>query len=164
LLRQYRETIEQDATIRIGSDSLEIDTARYHLAPGVRAIGVRMHIGYSPGCAEGGESDYLTLFVENGSRIEAVLRQLPMSMWRITSGYHNCGYADENTQYTEDNLQTTLELAPTSTEGWKDLNWFARITSTDEQGNETISNKKLLATLRAHNRQYEVPPTHAVLR
>ncbi len=115
----YRDTIEEDASTRISDYSLQIDTGPYNLAPGVRALGVLMNIGYSPRCAEGGESGYLTLFIEDGDKLRPVLKNLPTSLWSITSGSNNCGYGDAD--YTMDNVTLTLEVSATSTEGWHDL-------------------------------------------
>ena len=119
LLNLYRDVVGEDATIRIGAHALQIDTARYDLATNVRAFGVRMNIGYSPRCAEGGWSDFLTLFVEKGKQLKPVLKDLPMSMWRITEGSNGCGYGNE--AFTMDNVGLTLSVAPTSSAGWRDL-------------------------------------------
>lgn len=115
----YRDTVEEDASTRIDEHSLNIDTARYNLAPGVRAFGVRMNIGYSPRCAEGRESNYLTLFIEEGKRLKPIIKNFPMSSWSITEGSNNCG--DGNASYTMDNVELTLAVSSTSTQGWRDL-------------------------------------------
>ncbi|MCR6737915.1 hypothetical protein [Aeromonas dhakensis] len=44
--QRFEETIEEDASIRIGSSSIWLDTAPYLLAKGERAFGVRLDIGY----------------------------------------------------------------------------------------------------------------------
>jgi hypothetical protein len=119
LISLYRDTIGEDATTRISDFSLHIDTARYNLAPGVRAFGVRMNIGYGPRCAEGGESNYLSLFVEEGKQLKPVLKDLPMSMWSITEGSNGCGYSD--TAYTMDSAALTLTVSPSVTNGRHDL-------------------------------------------
>jgi hypothetical protein len=126
LLALYREDIVEDASIRIGDSGLKIDTGRYNLAPGVRALGVRMGIGHSPRCAEGGESDYLTLFVEDGRQLKPMLKNLPMSAWRITKGSNNCGQGGGDVDYTIDSVALTLEMAATSTEGWHDIDVVAQ--------------------------------------
>lgn len=119
LLSLYRSTIEEDATTRIDDFSLQIDTARYNLAPGVRALGVRMNIGYSPKCAEGGVSNYLTLFIAEGKQLKPVLKDLPMSFWTITEGSNGCGADDA--AYTMDSAELTIAISPTITNGWHDL-------------------------------------------
>jgi len=115
----YRDTVKEDASTRIGEYSLSIDTGRYNLAPGVRAFGVRMNIGYSPRCAEGGKSNYLTLFIEEGKRLKPIIKNFPMSSWSITEGSNNCG--DGNASYATDKVELTLAVSPTSTQGWRDL-------------------------------------------
>jgi hypothetical protein len=120
VLRLYTDTIEEDASIRVQQYSLHLDTARYNLAPGVRALGVRMNIGYGPRCAEGGESDYLTLFIEEDSQLKPILKNLAMSSWSITEGSNGCGYS-ENAKYTQDDVSYDLSVSNTITEGWHDL-------------------------------------------
>jgi hypothetical protein len=60
-----------------------------------------MDIGYSPSCAEGGESNYLTLFIEDNKHLRPILKNYLMNSWSITEGSNNCGYGDAN--YTIDN-------------------------------------------------------------
>lgn len=160
--RIYRDTIEEDASIRVSDFSLQIDTARYNLAPGVRALGVRMNIGYSPRCAEGGESNYLTLFVEDGATLKPVLKNLPMSLWSITSGSNDCG--DGDADYTVDNVTLTLRISDTVTEGWHDLELVAHhgieTTHADAEAPLTQEAKtQVLGKLRAKDKSY---PTESV--
>jgi hypothetical protein len=119
VLSLYRERIEQDATTRIGEFGLHIDTARYNLKPGVRALGVRMNISYSPRCAEGGDGNYLNLFIEEGRRLRPLLKQFPMSSWSLVEGSGAC--ANDDSASTTDSEELTLGLAASSTDGWRDL-------------------------------------------
>ncbi|MBW8371680.1 MAG: hypothetical protein K0M66_12025 [Thiobacillus sp.] len=119
VVRQYRSTITEDATTRIDGFNLRLDTARYNLAVGVRALGVRMNISHSPHCAEGGDGDYLWLFVEEGRRLRPVLKNFPMSYWAITHGAPACG--PDPIGYTIDNVTLTLAVSDTKTNGWHDL-------------------------------------------
>ncbi|MBK7794024.1 MAG: hypothetical protein IPJ62_17095 [Betaproteobacteria bacterium] len=159
LLALYREDIEEDATIRVGESSLKIDTGRYNLAPGVRALGVRMGIGHSPRCADGGESDYLTLFVEDGSRLKPVLRNLPISAWRVATGGSSCGNGGGDGDRTIDRVTLTLRMAATSTAGWHDIDVVAQH-DVEILGGAAIvpakreTRKQSLGRLRAKDRSY----------
>jgi hypothetical protein len=117
----YQDKIEEDASIRVFDRDLWIDTAHYNLAPGVRAFGVRMDIGYTPRCGEAGESDYLSLFVEEQNSLRPVLKNFAMSSWEVSEGNFSCGYGDSDASYTTNTINRTLELADTSTNGWRDL-------------------------------------------
>jgi len=120
-----------------------------------------MNIGYSPRCAEGGESDYLRLFVENGEQLELVLKDLPMNQWRITDGISSCGGANPN--FTMDNVSSTLSVLPTVTEGWHDLEVTAHheIETIDPSaGRPTtkLESTQVLGTVRADGRFYQTYP------
>lgn len=166
--RMYRDTIKEDATTRISSGSLEIDTAAYDLAPGVRALGVRLNISHSPRCAEGGQSEYLRLFVEDGNKLELVLRDLPMNLWRVTDGLESCRGAE--IEYTMDSVALTIAVLPSVTEGWHDLEVTAHhqvevFSTTAEWRRKKAEKTRVLGTLRASDGfyptrgiQYEVWP------
>jgi len=99
-----------------------------------------MDIGHSPHCAEGGESNYLSLFIEENNRLRPVLKDLAMSSWQITEGSGSgCG----NTDYTTDTVERTLELADTATHGWRDLqvvehHQIDRMSATAEEAPENL--------------------------
>lgn len=124
LLRAYRDMIGEDGGTRIrgSSGSLRLDTARYSLAPNVRAFGVRMNIGYSPRYAEGGSSNYLTLFVEEGKTLRPILSNLAMSSWTMTDS-RGCFTNDEIPEFPclVESEEKHLALSSTSTNGWRDL-------------------------------------------
>ncbi|MET0856816.1 MAG: hypothetical protein ABWY27_08710 [Telluria sp.] len=154
----HRGTVEEEATIRVGSGTLSIDTARYHLAPGVRAFGVRMNIGYSPRCAEGGENGYLTLFVEEGRQLRPVLSAFPMSSWQVKEGSEVCG--DSETGAEIENTSLTLALSASSAGGWRDLDVVARTTrdmATEDRGTAvaTVGKPQVVARLRKTGKGYQ---------
>lgn len=154
----HQDTLEEDASIRIFGSGMSIDTARYHLAPGVRAFGVRMDIGYSPHCAEGGESGYLSLFVEEKTSIRPVLKNLALNSWQITGGNNNCGYGAAD--YTTDTVNRTLALADTLTQGWRDLQVVEhhqtdRINPTTDEAPTIVKQQKRLGVkLRLNGKMY----------
>jgi hypothetical protein len=117
----YRGEVNADATIRIARGSLSIDMARYYVTPGVRAFGVRMDIGYTARCAsDQGESNYLRLFVEEGSHLRQVLDDLPMTRWYVKEGEFTCdGSKDQD--YVMEYVKRSLQMLPSMTEGWFDI-------------------------------------------
>ena len=160
--RLYRDSIQEDASTRISEYSLKIDTAPYNLAPGVRALGLRLNIGHSPRCADGGASGYLRLFVEEGQQLVPVLKDLPMNLWSITDGIGICGGA--NTEYTIDHVTLTITVLPAATEGWRDLEVTAhhRIETTSPLTGKPVKKMEktqLLGTLRASGKVYK---THSI--
>lgn len=157
VIRQYRSTITEDATTRIDGFSLRLDTARYNLAAGVRALGVRMSISHGPRCAEGGDGDYLWLFVEEGKRLRPVLKNFPMSYWAITHGDPPCG--PDPTGYTIDNVTVTLAVSDTKTNGWHDLEVTANHvietwSSNAESPGKRETKTQALENLRSNGKKY----------
>jgi hypothetical protein len=152
----HQQTIEDDAVIRVQSGSLSIDTARYNLAPGVRAFGVRMNIGYSPRCAEGGQDGYLTLFVEDGKQLRPVLSAFPMSRWQAREGSNVCGNSEEGVDI--DRTELSLALSGSSTGGWRDLDVIARSLNEVVQPDGTAVTRpgpaKVVDRLRKEGKEY----------
>jgi hypothetical protein len=86
VIASHKELIEEDAATRFEQGSLSLDTARYLLAPGVRAFGLRFHSAANgPSCAENAFGSLLTLFVPDGHTLHPVL-QLNVSSQRALSG------------------------------------------------------------------------------
>lgn len=157
LVRQYRSTVTEDATTRIDSFALRLDTARYNLAAGVRAFGVRMSISHSPNCAEGGDGEYLWLFVEEGRHLRPVLKNFPMSYWAIIHGAPACG--PEPGGYTMDNVTLTLAVSAIKTNGWHDLEVVAQHVIEIWSGDEESPGKRevkmqALENLRSNGKTY----------
>lgn len=152
----YRATLDEDAGIRVNDRSLWIDTARYDLAPGVRAFGVRMDIGYSPRCADGGTSHYLTLFVPDKNRLRPVLLTKPMSRWEVL------GWNPDDGACMQAGVATTtlaLTLGGTAKNGWRDLHVTARTESevfadSAVGGTNPSSLARWVATLRYDGLRY----------
>ena len=101
--------------------SLRIDTARYDLAPGVRAFGVDVASQASgPKCAEGGAGPLRTLFVRDGASLRPVLASLVLSSWRLVSG-PACPGAERKDGAVVEDTATTISVAPHATHGFADL-------------------------------------------
>lgn len=149
VLRVYRDTIEEDASIRVDGGGLSLDTARYLLAPGVRALGVRMHISHSPRYAEGGEGNYLTLVVEEGRRLRPILLRRAMRHWRMIDTA--CWNDAEGDCVIEERV-TSIALGASSTGGWRDLALIETISVQEPGGVKVIQRKA--GALRARGGWY----------
>lgn len=122
----YQDAIDEDASIRVRDGSLWLDTARYELAPGLRAFGVRMDIGYGPRCAAGGESQYLTLFVANGTRLRPVLKSQPIRLWQVLR-WSDAPDTGACTQELSVEANLSLSMGRAALNGWRDLDVTAKI-------------------------------------
>ena len=123
VVASVRQPAEEDAMTAFGPGSLAIDTARYLLAPGVRAFGLRFRsTARGASCADNGFGDLLTLFVPQGHALRPVL-QLNLSTQRALSGC--IGSAVPHAVL--ESAALTIALAPTRSRGYADLVVRARI-------------------------------------
>ena len=113
--------IEADASMRIDSYTLSLDIGDYTLAPGVRAFGLRMNIGYSPRYAEGGESGYFSLFVEEGEQLREVLSDFALSDWNLSDGSTCWDQSGEEDICIVESRERRLVVANAEHQGWRDL-------------------------------------------
>ena len=146
-----RSNFDVDAAVRIWPSSLSIDTARYVLADGVRAFGVRMQIAHSPRCADAGEDDYMRMFVEDGGKLHMVLKDLPMSRWAKIDGESTCS----GERFTAERIKVTLSMLPTASEGWKDIAIIERRVEEASDAEPSSPTTTRAGVLRARGRQYE---------
>lgn len=154
VLQLYRDERDVDASVRITGGSLRLDTARYNLAPGVRALGVRMNIGSGPRCADGGQDNFLSLFVEEGAKLRPVLKDLAMSEWSLVEG-ESCDSSGAPT--VVDRIARDIIVLPGVTDGWHDLQVIAQHSmETHGRPNDVKPVKKTEKeqTLRAKGKQY----------
>jgi hypothetical protein len=103
----FKGWVDGDAALSLEQGSIALDTARYDLAPGVRAFAV----DESTSMREGGPARYRTLFVQDGPVLRPVLDAFlvhaeggaadgadqadPTTDWKIAIGAHAThGYAD----------------------------------------------------------------------
>jgi hypothetical protein len=87
VISAYTDSINEDATMRVADYSLSIDTARYVLAPGVRAFGINIVSGSHPHyCTNGDEGGNRALFVQDGKTLKPILERLTMSYWTYLKG------------------------------------------------------------------------------
>jgi hypothetical protein len=103
----FKGWVDGDAALSLAQGSVSLDTARYDLAPGVRAFAVDQ----STSMREGGLARYRTLFVQDGAALRPVLDAFviyaeggaadgadladPTTAWKIAIASHAThGYAD----------------------------------------------------------------------
>lgn len=154
ILRRYAGREIVDAGVRIWDDSLSLDTARYVLAPGVRAFGVRKGIGHSPCAADGFSNDFLNLFVEDGAdAFRPVLEDLAMHRGHLLQG-SLCGANNEPVIW--EYVRLVLSVEPTRHEGWADLRVTAN-RSRDSGGSPDllpVQRKGVVGMLRRQGGRY----------
>jgi hypothetical protein len=106
----FTGVIAEDATTRVGS--FGIDTARYQLAPGVRAFGVDFHSqAYVSNAAEFRREVERTLFIQDGPRLRPVLERFALTTWNAIP---DTGGSGELSHWT-------IAVAPTRSHGLADL-------------------------------------------
>lgn len=133
----YREDGEEDASWELNRRALRIDTARYHLAPGVRAFGV---ITYSsargPNCPDFNYNNLLTLVVPDGKTLRPVLK-VYLDQWMQITG-NTCSSSEAS---QSESAQITLSMGKEISHGFADIILTAQV-SGDEGQKRTV--KKVL--------------------
>ncbi len=118
----YKGAIQEDAAMTVGANSFRIDTARYDIAPGVRAFGLDVTNSYSQGCGDGGSGPVRTLFVQDGKEIKPILEDFYISSWSyIQEGQSRCTGANAPEESLYENRGYSLSVDTASTNGYKDL-------------------------------------------
>lgn len=152
----YTDYIYEDASTRVGSSSIWLDTARYYVNENNRAFGVRLDIGYGPHCAQGGRTSFLTLFLADKNVIKPILNSLPTSLWTLREG-DTCSHSE----YVLEEGKSWLQMQPSQTNGFNDIKV---VTSTKfikyfpDYSKEIINSRKLYKTLKFDGKVY---PSHA---
>lgn len=114
----YKGAIQEDATMTVGVDSFRIDTARYDLAPGVRAFGLDVTTSYSQGCVEGGLGPVRTLFIQDGKEIRPVIENFYISSWRYVQGGPSCA---EGENVVIEDITYSIGIGNVATNGYANL-------------------------------------------
>ncbi|MDR1849459.1 MAG: hypothetical protein LBQ75_05425, partial [Zoogloeaceae bacterium] len=117
-----RSTIEEGA-ITVMVNKYRIDTARYILSKDVRAFGVVFsYMSSNFRCAEGGNDDYLTLWIREGENLRALF-QTNLDGWGMVDG--GCEF-DEMVGLIE-RAKMTIAIEKTSSHGFADLAITAQV-------------------------------------
>jgi hypothetical protein len=121
VIASYKHSLQEDASLTIGDNSLRIDTARYDLAPGVRAFGIDITTSYHQGCGDGGLDTERTLYVPDHKALRPVLKLDAITYWRyVQGGNPRCGAPEDIAEIIE-NVGLTLEMGNTVTNGYRDI-------------------------------------------
>lgn len=122
VVSSLRSTIGEDAVTEVGEYSLRLDTARYQLADGVRAFGVRFNSSArGASCGEAYWGDELTLYVPEGSNLRPVVTMnLSQQHW-----LKGCPAATSSALWEDAAL--AVGMARASTNGFHDLEVTAKI-------------------------------------
>lgn len=83
----------------IGPESLNIDTARYDFAPGVRAFGLDIFENYRQVPTRSGQGGQRTLYIENGKNLQPVLSNFILSSWRLVDENKGVTSLAEHSKY-----------------------------------------------------------------
>jgi hypothetical protein len=117
------------------ASSLSIDTARYDLAPGIRAFGINNYSEnpYSQ-LHDGGSGANRTLFVEDGKQIKSIFN-ITLSNWHYVQVGYYCNSEEATTEKIEiDNSDFTIGMSKTITNGYANLIITEVATTTDCDG------------------------------
>ena len=148
LLERYDSTLDEDAATEVSGGSLWLDTARYHLAPGVRAFGLVFDsTARGASCPDGGSDEELTLFALDGKALRPVLKAY-LSEWTTIKGTLCVNDPD----FMTESAKVTLDLARTSSNGFADLVLAAKVTGDSAAGEKYL--RTVRKTLKYDGKQY----------
>jgi hypothetical protein len=132
-------------------DGLRIDTARYVLAPNVRAFALDITSGYSHHCGDGGVGAERTLYVQEGKNIRPILFIPAMSSWSYIEGNFECTTPPDSYVEIIENVNLAIELGTGKTNGYRNL--VVTAVSSRSDGKHT-GRKTFSYTLRYDGQQY----------
>lgn len=157
VIASYQESLVNSQTPQINAekDRIQIDTARYDIAPGVRAFGLDV-IKTSPDCGEGEISTVRTLFIKDGDKIRPIFVDgLPISSRRFVQSDPRClrgKYATKKSRLVMEYVVLTIGIDKQITNGYANLLISASILN----GNGTKSKRKPFRyELHYYNIDYE---------
>ena len=128
----FTSVIVEDAVVKVGS--FAIDTARYELAPGVRAFGVDFKSqAYVSAAWEFRRERERTLFIQEGARLRPVLVGFALTTWNAVPGSEGRGELSN----------WTIAIGATRSHGLADL-VVTRTTEPDEDGTPILRERSVL--------------------
>lgn len=140
-----------DATTRVDSGMIWLDTARYHVADDNRAFGVRLALGDWPRYAQGGRDLFLTLFSgkpQHGQLVPLV-DQLPLYVWQEISADYQAKH------FSREVSKGYINVLPTSSHGLHDLQLvYPTVIESYDGETTTRSNRRLTVTLKFNGSEY----------
>ncbi len=157
VLARHERGIGQDAAFALTSGGIRLDTARYDLAPGVRAFGVVLaNAARGPSCPDRGFDRELSLLVRDGQALRPVFTTW-LDTWEIVEG-SPCAWAAQHSVF--ERAQVTLGIERTASHGFADLALTASITRETEtvDGDVDTSQRRVRRVLRYDGSAYATDP------
>lgn len=143
VLAGYTQELGEDAALELDAGSLRLDTARYDLAPGTRAIGVVVRsVARGPSCPDFDSNDALTLLVRDGRRLRPLL-QHDLSLWQRVRG-EPCSVGQGRVVSESAKLQ--LAMAAQAHAGYADIVLTADIVTFDTAPDGNTSTERTRRT------------------
>lgn len=161
VLARYERLIEQDAAFMLDKGGIGLDTARYDLAPGLRAFGVVLtSSARGPSCPDRGLNRELTLLVRDGQALRPVLSTW-LDSWEMVEG-SPCSWSPQPT--VSEHAQLTIGVERTSRHGFADLTLTASVErrASDEDGALQVDTRRARRTLRYDGNAYATDPFDTV--
>jgi len=158
MISTYVVLLREDAGLHFLPYSLSIDTARYQLAPDLRAFGVRLAPSSNADCPDALSDDELTLFVPDGPALRPVLPRLAMSRSVAKTGCFGGGNAQ---QLVYDDAKLSVAVALAASQGLADLVVTARIRQVAGYKAPNAPVRQERVTLRYDGSAYRVAPGRA---
>ena len=157
VLASHVMPLDEDALLAVGEGSLRLDTARYDLAPGVRAIGLVVESrAPGPSCPDGRFNRELTLFVREGARLRPVLGTW-LEQWQIVEG-NPCAWSAQ--AYADQTAKLSIGVESSQHAGFNDLALMADVEryAKTVDGVESTSRYRKRRVLRYDGASYTPDP------
>jgi hypothetical protein len=157
VLASHVMPLDEDALLAVGEGSLRLDTARYDLAPGVRAIGLVVESrAPGPSCPDGRFNRELTLFVREGARLRPVLGTW-LDQWQIVEG-SPCAWSAQ--AYADQTAKLSIGVESSQHAGFNDLALMADVERYAKTGDgvESTSRYRKRRVLRYDGASYTPDP------
>lgn len=154
VLAFYAQDMGEDAAFELAADSLRLDTARYDLAKGVRAIGVVVHsAARGPSCPDFYSNQALTLLVREGRSLRPVLQRDLYAWQRVKGEPCSVGKGDVITEVANLNLS----MAPQGHAGYADIVLTANVSTVESvagSDTDTERSRRVRQVLRYNGQRY----------
>jgi hypothetical protein len=144
---------EEDAVTRVGEGSARLDTAPYVLSTKTRAFGVVFDTTWLPCAVDGGTSQELQLFVDEGKRIRPIFNNsIPIYHWRReTTDCFNPGKTSST--------PVSVAVSQTASNGFFDLRLTAQESEyARDSEHEGMKKRYFSYTVKYDGKNYDLSP------
>lgn len=151
LQARFEQELQEDVTFELFERSFAIDTARYHLAPGQRAFGVKIRSGIrGPSCPDYIYGDELTLYVQQGAALKPVFSTHLAAILRLEGEF--CGGAEP---LVADEATIILSMGGGRSHGFRDIISTATVTRTWENDSQPSTTRRVSHVYRYDGSRYD---------